>query len=185
MLRKELKDLHSVLRKWPNPPTLSATVTFGALHSHKIKDIRRRVIRHQLEFTVILSKTTFLPEEDEFAIALRTLLSKPEVSTVEVRPHQEPYSLFTVTKTEDRDDEMGNPPPTTELVDVLLKLPKTMRLSRLVQTLQQIHEITTSPFVPSFATFRSDVAGILDLAKELDKRLLGENHFSQDVKVEL
>lgn len=192
VLRTELRHLHNVLKKWPDPPTFSAAVTFGALHSHQIRDIRQKIIRHQFEFTVILSETTFIPDEDEFAVALSSLLtsnptSEPQLGKdgidVQVIPDRDPYELFTVAEVEDREE---NPHPvSTELVDLLLALPRTMRLSHLVQTLQHIHEITTSPFSSEYSAFRSDVEGILNLAKELDKRLLNENHFSKDVLTEL
>jgi hypothetical protein len=61
-LKSDLRALHHILRKWPNPPTFSAMVTFGALHNSEFKSLREKIIRCQLSFTVLIAEGTFRSE---------------------------------------------------------------------------------------------------------------------------
>jgi hypothetical protein len=192
VLKVDLRHLHHTLRKWPDPPTFSATLKFGAMHTSQVKDTRQKIIRHQLEFAAFLSEATFLPEGDEFSGALSSLL--PSDSTfrqedrvrgidLETPQNGAVYEPTRIVAIEDRDEKQH--PVWIELTNLLLNLPRTLRLSHLLQELEHIHKITTSSAFPKFATFRSDIESVLDLAKELDKRLLSENYFSKDVEREM
>lgn len=192
MLKADLKAFHNVLRKWPDPPTFSAMVTFGALHNGQVKEIRQQIIRHQLEFTIFLSKATFLPEEDDLADALSSLLRSDSTLGPEDRINETDAQIFHNADTYDPlvaaeiENRGGSSHRVwTELVNLLLTLPRTLRLSHFVQKLQDIHKITASSAFPELSAFNFDVENILNLAKELDKRLLGENHFSKDVQREM
>ena len=188
MLKVDLRALHHILQKWPDPPSFPAMVTFGALHNNRVKDLRRKFIKHQLELTIFLAEATAPASEEDFADGFSPLGLGPKdyVNEVDAEASQNRETFPPVHLEEIENREKTNTHPVwDELLDLLLTLPPTMRLSHLVQTLQHMHKITTSSAFPKFSAFDSDVKGLLILAKQLDERLLSENHFSRDVLKEL
>lgn len=194
-LKFDLKQLHNILRKWPDPPTFTAMVTFGTLHKHDFKSLREKLIRHQLSFTVLLSDAALL-SEDDFAGALSSLMEDggqfvPEDRIPSIDAPITPngnlsFPFESEREIELEEEEYKTPHPVwTELVNVLLTLPPTMRLSHLVKKLEYIQKITTSNAFPKFSAFESDVGSLLGLVRESDERLVKENHFSKDVRREL
>jgi hypothetical protein len=60
-----------------------------------------------------------------------------------------------------------------------------MRLSRLAEKLEYVQKLTTSSEFITLSAFSEDVECLLGLARDLDERLLKENHFSKDVQREM
>jgi hypothetical protein len=185
---KLLRHLDNILKTWSDPPTFVTKVSFDALHGNQVKDIRQKIVRHQLDFVVVLGEAVVQREEEEFALQLSLRLSsaagdcKAE-SALQVSPIADARDHPLGAKIK---GGVGQPnPKSTELVDFLLALPRTMRLSHLVQALQDIQALAPSSTSPELSSFTSDIGSILPLAKELDQRLLSENHFSKDVITEL
>lgn len=159
-------------------------VTFGALHNSQFKDLRHKIIKHQLELTMLLAEATAPASEADFAGRFSPLGPGPEdgISEIDAEVPQSggSYRPAHLEQIGDRDEANTNP-AWNELVNLLLTLPQTMRLSHLVQTLQHMHDITTTSTFPKFSAFTSDVEELLNLTTQLDERLLSENHISQDV----
>ena len=164
-------------------------VTFGALHNSEFKSLRGKIIRHQLSFTVLIAEGTF-PPGDDFAGALSSMLCpdlEPEYriheTGAQVSQNGGPYPPLEV---EIEQEEYNTPHRAwTELVNLLLTLPPTVRLSHLVEKLEYVQKLTTSSELPTLSAFREDVECLLGLARELDERLLKANHFSKDVQREM
>jgi hypothetical protein len=190
-LKHDLRELHKVLQKWPQPPTVWAIVTFGCVHTNEVKHLREQIVEHQLRFTTFLSGATFLPEN-----ALE--------ETCDVFPSEVPHLKILIE--EDQAPQTNGQHPTTngaelpqiveiecedvsaewfKIIGLIRSLPPTLRLSHLVEKLDQLQSIAAETGLPKALQFSVDIVQVLDLARKLDQRLICENHFSKDVKEEL
>ena len=161
-------------------------VTFGVLHNSEFKILREKIIRCQLSFTILIAEGTFLPRDD-FAGALSSLVcpdhgSEDYIHELDAQVSRNGGS-YPPLEVEIEQEEYTDPHPAwAELANLLLTLPPTIRLSRLVEKLEYVQKLTTSSEFPALS---EDVECLLGLARELDKRLLKENHFSKDVQREM
>jgi hypothetical protein len=190
-LKHDLRELHKVLQKWPQPPTVWAIVTFGCVHTNEVKHLREQIVEHQLRFTTFLSGATFLPEH-------------PLEETCDVFPSEIPVLKISIE--EDQPPKTNGRHPTTngaelpqiveieyegvsaewfKIIGLIRALPPTLRLSHLVEKLDQLQSIAAETGLPQALQFSLDIVQVLDLARKLDQRLVCENHFSKDVKEEL
>jgi hypothetical protein len=184
-----------VLQKWPQPPTVWAIVTFGCVHTNEVKHLREQIVEHQLRFATFLSGATFLPEH--------TLEETCDVFAVEV-PAEVPDLKILVEK--DQSPKTNGQHPTTngaelpqiveieyedvstewfKIIGLIRALPPTLRLSHLVEKLDQLQSIAADTGLSQALQFSLDIVQVLDLARKLDQRLVCDNHFSKDVKEEL
>jgi hypothetical protein len=72
-----------------------------------------------------------------------------------------------------------------KIIGLIRTLPPTLRLSHLVEKLDQLQSVAAETGLLQSLQFSLDIVQVLDLARKLDQRLVCENHFSKDVKEEL
>ncbi|RDW56385.1 hypothetical protein BP5796_13207 [Coleophoma crateriformis] len=158
-LETHLKNLHTVLQTWPNPPTVQATETFDDIHSRAVRDLSTRIRESQLQLAVWLGESWLLPASLHAGL--------------EASPSEQGYNKET----------------DGEVLEVwenqLLTIPPTLRLSHLVQRLEELILAMSMPHLPHLAGFSEDVKEIKDIVKMVDQRLLVENHLAIDVRHEI
>jgi hypothetical protein len=190
-LKHDLRELHKVLQKWPQPPTVWAIVTFGCVHTNEVKHLREQIVEHELRFATFLSGATFLPEHaleetcDVFPVDVPDLKILDEEDQAPKTNGQHPTTngaeLPQIVEIEYED-------VSTEwfkIIGLIRTLPPTLRLSHLVEKLDQLQSIAAETGLLQSLQFSLDIVQVLDLARKLDQRLVCENHFSKDVKEEL
>ncbi|RDW59961.1 hypothetical protein BP6252_13048 [Coleophoma cylindrospora] len=158
-LETHLRNLHTVLQTWPNPPTVQATEIFDEIHSHAVRDVSTRIRESQLQLAVWLGDSWLLPA--------------PLHAGLEASPNE----------------QVNNKETEREVLEVwenqLLTIPPTLRLSHLVQRLEELILAMSMPHLPHLAGFSEDVKQIKDIVKMVDQRLLVENHFAIDIRHEI
>jgi hypothetical protein len=190
-LKHDLRELHKVLQKWPQPPTIWAIVTFGCVHTSEVKHLREQILEHQLRFATFLSGATFLPEHaleetcdifpDEVP-DLKILVEENQAPKINGQhPNTNGAELPQVVEIEYEDVSIE----WFKIIGLIRALPPTLRLSHLVEKLDQLQSIAAETGLSQALQFSLDIVQVLDLARKLDQRLVCENHFSKDVKEEL
>jgi hypothetical protein len=169
LLATHLEELHLLLKKYPDPPTFAAMVTFGGHHNADIKALREGFFRYQLAFATVLGESLLL-DEDSIDALPAVLRPKNEIR----EPFHQNGNVQKVAN--DIHGDQG------DIVKLLLELPPTLRLSHLVETLELLQNASA---FPDFSALNEGMGSVFHFAKELDQRLLRENHFSNEVKTEL
>lgn len=161
-LETHLMNLHTVLQKWPNPPTVKATEVFEMKHSRAVRNLSKRIRESQLKLTLWLSESALLHS------ALHAGL---EASLDE---HEKVKGI-----------QNGDIAIWESLYEQLQTIPPTLRLSHLVRQLEELVQATSKPQLPQLAGFSEDVKQIKEVVKMVDQRLLVENHFETEIRNEM
>jgi hypothetical protein len=189
-VKTSLPPLYSMLDKWPNPPSLQGAVSFEDAFGDEIRRIQQTLIRSQLEFTVILSEARIPDQRNNFSTAdANGVASRPVNEGEHPLAGEVGGGGAMEQKLKDSDGKGGREgTERNELRDLLVSLPRTMRLSLLVQILSQIEALATGPMYAgnqAYAAFGTDALRVLDLARDLDMLSRGENHLAKPVAGEL